>query len=553
MKQRYALFAAFLIQSSFASAQAGGCTAPVSLFTSTSDNPATICQGDVIGFNASASYAAPGHSIEHWIWRVGADRDTMDIALAVFTFPVAGVFEVTLEVVDEAGCASGESAPFIVLVSGTPDFSQTLVPAVACEGDAITLQAVAEQPLMIRDAVTCTPPSNGTPLIDSPTATISLLEVTGQPDGALADLDDLGDICLEMEHSYVGDLVLTVACPNGQSVVLHQQGGGGTFLGDANDADGSSIVPGNCFQYCFGLSPEHGTFAASVDIATVPVSQGFALEPGRYTSIQPLTQLLGCPLNGTWTFSSSDQLGSDNGYLCGWCISFGEQPDSSFIAQGPVLGSSPDSSFWTGTGITNLSDQSGAAILDPVAGTQELTYTVVDSYGCEHQAAFPVEVGAVPQVEITENTELGLVCAQPAGAFSYQWSYQDQIVVGAAGACFTPPGPGAISVVVVTGEGCSGSATLLGTSVVLPGTDGAGWIVFPNPNNGTFNFAVDRTITQGVLRITDMTGRCVHQRSTGALHAGSILPLAVDIAPGPYLVEVVDQGDVRLQQRIVVK
>ena len=34
-------------------------------------------------------------------------------------------------------------------------------------------------------------------------------------------------MCLDMEHTFMGDLVISIACPNGQSVILHQQGGGG--------------------------------------------------------------------------------------------------------------------------------------------------------------------------------------------------------------------------------------------------------------------------------------------------------------------------------------
>ncbi len=42
---------------------------------------------------------------------------------------------------------------------------------------------------------------------------------------------------MDIEHSFIGDLVIDVIVPTGQSVVLHQQGGGATFLGIPVDDD----------------------------------------------------------------------------------------------------------------------------------------------------------------------------------------------------------------------------------------------------------------------------------------------------------------------------
>ena len=127
-------------------------------------------------------------------------------------------------------------------------------------------------------------------------------------------------------------------------------------MGDANDGDGSTIVPGTCFRYCFGDNPDFGTLVESScqrlrRPIVVPVSQGMAIAPGRYTPVTPLTQLIGCPVNGTWSFTSADLWAADNGYLCGWCITLGEGADSTFYSQGPVLGTSADSTFWTGPGV----------------------------------------------------------------------------------------------------------------------------------------------------------------------------------------------------------
>ncbi|HOY27748.1 MAG TPA: PKD domain-containing protein [Flavobacteriales bacterium] len=531
----------------------GGCAPPIASFSGPSATPIRICQGDELVFDASESEAAEGQVIVQWIWSIHGSRDTTAFNTANHLFSEPGVFEVTLEVVDDIGCSSGETAPIHILVSGSPDFEGTTVPSQACEGDEFILQAFAEQPPMIGYPIACTAPDNPVPLIDTPTppSTSSLL-VAGQSTAPLASLAELGDICLDIEHSYMGDLMLMVTCPNGQSVVLHDQGGGSIFLGDANDD--KSGIPGECFRYCFGLAPEFGTMEASAFDNFIPVGDRFALAPGRYTSVQPLEQLLGCPMNGTWTFSSTDNFGADDGYLCGWCISFGETPDSSFIDQGPTLGTSADSSFWSGTGVSNTSGSPGQGALLAIPGEHTIDYTVLDDYGCEHLVSFPFSVGDVPEPAIINNTELGLLCAQPTGAgYTYQWSYAGQPVVGAEGVCFTPPGSAAVSVEVTTPQGCSGSTTLLNTGILANSTSNAPILIQPTVNSGRFTITLSETLA-GPMRVQllDALGRSVFQEVSLGAGPSISLDLVGRLPAGAYSVLVQRSGS-RAVGRMVVE
>lgn len=102
----------------------------------------------------------------------------------------------------------------------------------------------------------------------------------------------------------MGDIVLSLTCPNGQTIVFHQQGGGGTFLGDANDMDNNANpVAGTCWNYCWSPNSTQGTWVENAQFGTtpnvMPSSQGTSLIPGTYTSLQPFTNLMGCPLNVT--------------------------------------------------------------------------------------------------------------------------------------------------------------------------------------------------------------------------------------------------------------
>jgi len=560
MNQPYArsfiLFTLSLFTSFFTLAQGGGCIPPVASFSSAAGDTARICQGSALQFTGDGSTAAPGHTIVQWIWDRGTyGADTLGNPTSSFAFPIAGVHLVTLEVIDDVGCSSGPSAPIPVLVSATPSTVGTIVPEVACSGDVFQLVAVVEQDPMVGIPVACASANNPVPLVDNfPVTSTSDFVVTDQPNGVITDALQLGDICLDLEHSYMGDLVLSIICPNGQSVVVHQQGGGPTFLGDANDSDGANIVPGGCFQYCFSTTPEYGTLVSAVNVNVVPTSQGTAIAPGRYASVQPLSQLVGCPFNGTWTFSSQDLAGADNGYLCGWCISFGDGPDSSFVDIGPVLGTSPDSSFWSAPTVVNIPGLPGNALYTPQPGNNMLTYTAIDSYGCVHETAFEVSVGAQPEVLINNEPDLGLVCAQVTnGPVSYQWSYQGVPVDGAGGACFTPPGPGLLSVNVANEQGCSDSASLINTGLISETADAPAMRIFPVPNNGTFSIQlIGLSLANAALRIMDMTGRSVHGLSLGRVADGALTNVDMDVAPGTYFVEV-SGADQRLVRRIVVK
>ncbi|MCB0769816.1 MAG: T9SS type A sorting domain-containing protein [Flavobacteriales bacterium] len=535
------------------------CDAPTPSMTTVHGDPAMICQGASVVLNGTASMAAPGHSLVQWIWDLGADglRYTT-VPTTTVTFNNGGVYTILLNVRDEAGCYSEVPDTLHVLVSATPDFSGIQMPSAMCEGESFLLVGSAVGSPMISNPSGCTAADNGTPLVDDiGVTTTSLIQVNSGDNAVIETLADLGDICMDIEHSFMGDLVLSVTCPNGQSVVLHQQGGGGTFLGDANDSDGSTIIPGTCFQYCFSADPDHGTLVESGPGGSSPnvvaTSEGTAIAPGRYTPVQPLSQLVGCPVNGTWTFSAQDLWAADNGYLCGWCITFNGGVDSTFYDQGPILGTSADSSFWTGPGVLNDPDEPGTASFVPMAGFADLTYTVLDSYGCSHQAAYTVGVGIPPNPMIYENTDLGLICVQVDGDPDIQWSYNSNPVSGAVGTCFTPPGNGVVSVTATTPEGCSGTDIFLGTAI--GGDDPTGYFdlhVYPVPNSGTFTIVFDGTIPGTMdLRILDMTGRAVHQQQLSSSSGEGLFEVQAELAKGAYSVELNGEG-IRRTQRIVV-
>ncbi|MFW6302970.1 MAG: DUF7619 domain-containing protein [Bacteroidales bacterium] len=162
----------------------------------------------------------------------------------------------------------------------------------------------------------------------------STLFVTGYAAGeTLNDVSELTSICVNMEHSYMGDLVITITAPDGNTVTLQEQGGGGTHLGEPidNGTNDNNSVPGVGYDYCWSPFAENGTWEQESGSDSI-------LPPGSYTSSEPLSNLTGSPLNGLWTLTISDNWQLDDGYLFHWGINFTHNQGCFNMITGHVFG-----------------------------------------------------------------------------------------------------------------------------------------------------------------------------------------------------------------------
>ena len=84
---------------------------------------------------------------------------------------------------------------------------------------------------------------------------IELIQTGFSAGTTITNVNDIQSVCLELEHPFMGDLVIIIECPNGQNAILHQQGGGGTQIGipvQADNVDCSDPATiGVPFNYCF--------------------------------------------------------------------------------------------------------------------------------------------------------------------------------------------------------------------------------------------------------------------------------------------------------------
>ena len=389
-----------------------------------------VCLNEPITFGDAGSTAEPGFNLESWIWNF--DDGTVDTlnssANVMHSFDEPGEYIVNLAVLDNNGCVSLNLQPLQVLVSTIPLFN-SIQSTPVCAGSPAFVDGNPVQSI----TWTALPPqvvSGETYLADGAGFSYSSeLNFDFFEDGAtLEDCDDLLSVTVNMEHSYMGDLDLTITCPDGTTVALmsYPNGGGGCFLGEAVD-DGSNI-PGTGYDYGWSPNPDiatnindnsNWTQTTYTDNAGNAENNNIA-NPGIYTSEGNLCDFVGCPLNGTWTFSVVDNLAIDNGYIFEWGINLNPGLIPGVTTFTPVIGLNADSSYWTGPGIINQDfDANYCDIVLDDPGIYDYIFTVTNNFSCTFDTTLSIEVVEGPENSITAGPDQ-VFCGDPVqlqGAF----------------------------------------------------------------------------------------------------------------------------------------
>ena len=364
-----------------------------------------ICPGKNVTFFGRGVYPQNGFAYQQSDFTTEFEWSFGDGGIAYgptvsHTFEEPGGYYVQLFLKDTLGCKSSNLLSQRVRVSPKPSFAlANAFETTICAGDTIQLSAIVSDSAGTNNLLV-TGGISGFSIDGTRSDSLALPDGTGipyetslvftefSPGQTLTNIDDLDGICVNMEHSWMRDLEIQITCPNGTSVILHNHPGpigSQVFLGIPNDNDNFNPIPGSGYDYCW--TPE-ATNANWIQYANTVLGGSGTLPAGDYQSFQPLTNLLGCPLNGEWTLTVTDLWAIDNGYIFSWGIDFNDQlyPNVEQFEQTFV------SWQWQNhpTIFQNFQD---SILASPVnAGTASYVFAVTDGFGCVWDTALQVTV-----------------------------------------------------------------------------------------------------------------------------------------------------------------
>jgi len=354
------------------------------------DGVIRICQGQSINLVGSGTFGTSGTGATY-AWNMG-NGVTVSGANINYTYPAIGSYLVNLVITDPNGCTNTNSINRNIEISTTPTITTSATPSTLCTNQTSALAATVT---MTPYAVNCTPPVSGTTFLPDGSGVSYTTAITTNcysPSATVTAATDITNICLNMEHSFSGDLSIVIQCPNGQStsLITFPSGTGSANLGTpwaTATVDGSSATttPGVGATYCF--VPTGGTTWATGYLSGGTFVSGNGpgtytdtyMPAGNYAPMQTFTSLIGCPLNGNWTIIVTDNTGFDNGYIFNWDINF-----SAAVLSASSFTPTIVSQGWVAAPTLSNVNATSANVTPTNQGTPCFTYSVTDNFGCTY-------------------------------------------------------------------------------------------------------------------------------------------------------------------------
>lgn len=373
-------------------------------------NVITFCYLDTLKFTAVPNFplsVATGNGYEQlteectFIWDMGDGTVVEGVGLTEFehVYTDLGGFFARLRIIDVNGRMERYEA--YMLMAPRVIFSNDVFNDTLCIGDTTQITGG----ILGLDTVGVGPNNSLVNLNFNFTDSIAIPDGSGvsyfseidifgfSNDPVISTSDDFIEICMNMEHSYLGDLEIALICPNGQEVILKQYpGGGGTYLGSPIDQFPDQLgVPGEGFDYCFSASAEWGTMLeenAAGNHVTAGLPPGNSMSPGTYSAFEDFDNLIGCPVNGLWQLKFTDYLLLDDGFLFGWNLEFNPDFEIDTIRYSPDI----VDAYWLENPDIVVNNDTIITVVPSAEGGNAFTFVAEDSFGCIHDTTYIVYV-----------------------------------------------------------------------------------------------------------------------------------------------------------------
>lgn len=494
---------------------------------------AHLCIGDAVIFEGHGEYTHdygyydPSDATSYFTWDLANGGDSVQgLGVTSINYPYyqrTGCYDLNLRIVDAFGCGTDMFTSVKVRTSSNPIKtiftldeicnSDSLLVNMGYSGEDATLtlrriendevvSKVNDVRTFIPDGCDCQTPTNPHSYYEAP------VEFTEFPNGrSVTSAADICSICINMEHSYLGDFFLSLVCPNGKEAVLKfgsrmiyncefpedyptgnptgpgSETGGGIQIGVPLDGfngigdyttdkcDSLRNPFGMGFDYCFSRdvhytlvtgdnagtvwSPSNthpdGDFyigktaytgSWTVDMTASPswipayfLSHG-GENPGQgswsnvkqpsnhddktdyYLPYATFSELVGCPLNGTWKVRVYDTFGADNGWVFSWALdicNISQSNDCRYQVGIDSLVWVPDPSpqyhdyelgHYRGAEVHPMTPTISHILSPDTAGTFPILVKIYDEFGCEWDTTTRITTYWTPTPNLGEDTSL---------------------------------------------------------------------------------------------------------------------------------------------------
>lgn len=401
-------------------------TPPIEPFHDFSYGAIQICFGDSISIHVDTDYPlsdasgngyeqADSTSLFRYLMGDGTIYQGYGLTDITHTYSDPYGYLVTVLVTDVNGKVNSDQ--LYVLISPRPNFSNLAVNDTLCIGEETEITGGIFQ----GDTIGVSP-ANAAILgggilgeqLYLPDGNNDLYETTinitdFDDDQVIQSASDIVNFCVNMEHSYLGDLEMGLTCPDGTQIIIFNSydaignttqmfpggfQGGSVFLGDARDGSPDG-VPGIGYDYCFSDDATTGTFAQIYNdpdyIIPATITPGFgnnSIIGGSYLPEESYTNLIGCPINGDWTLSVKDNWSSDDGFIFNWSIYFDPNINPSTVYYSPDI----DSVYWHDNQDIIENNGTSITVKPSEEGDNSFTFVAVDEFGCSHDTTVNVYV-----------------------------------------------------------------------------------------------------------------------------------------------------------------
>lgn len=509
----------------------GACVSPT-----ITNNP--VSTNSCVGSTANFTVAASGSTLAYK-WQENAGSGFADIANGgVYSGATTQTLTITgatlalngrqYRAIASNTCGTATSSAAVLTLNQTTHTSATATPNSICSPGATTITGTASGTSASGNLIIAQSGTINLAIPDNTPAGVSTVLNVPSSITTAADLK----IRLNMRHSWVGDLRLTLTGPCGTTLVFDRPGVPATGAGNSNNLGTSNATTPPPAEYIFDIAgatiiPETSLAAGFIPAGTYKPSD--ASNPGFAHNWAGLT--FPC-VAGNWTLTLSDNAGGDVGVLVDWAIFKTNLYTHTLTGPGTIV-QNPS------TGPNNATGNFSVTAIP--AGVHTYVLTSTDGAGCSAVSNVSMTVNPTPAVTIAPVAPV--ICSGGIQQLTASVVPAIPQVVTGGGTITIPatagPGNPYPSSLVVTGLPTTGvtikSVTLNGVSHTFPGDLD---ILLQSPTGGNVILLSDRGGGTAINDINLTFDDAAAAIAPAALVTGTFRPTNLAVpdnfpAPGP--------------------